>query len=226
MDPITVGSVVFVLASSLVLLIQNYRNRIKDQDIRMQQVVSFLEVCEKEAENTRQQYEQAYEHESCDDRMIGQCRDLLNKFCPQGIEQKFAELNKLEARKDFLSKLAEQAAEIMQVAPLPVSFEEMPMQKYGNYSMGENVIFLNELYVLESPLQIVDTIFHELKHAVQCKAMTDNPWNYSAKIRGLWKVCFERYYSGIFYEAYATQAIEIDARHFANEVINKSNQAL
>lgn len=225
MDPITIGGgLVILLGLSLTTLIRNYRRQIKEQDMQMQQIIRIHKTCEEEAKNTQQQYEAAYMPEPCDEEMIRQCRALLDRHCPQGLERKFEELTSLEARKDFMTRLAEQAAEIMQVAPMPVMFAELEMNKNGFYSDSEKRIFINELYVVESPELIVETLFHELKHAVQRRALTDNPWNYSARIRGLWKMCFERYHSGINYEAYATQPIEIDARMFAQQIVQSKTE--
>lgn len=225
MEPVTIGiGIAVILTSTLAALVTRYRRRIREQDQNMQAVVEYLQTCKQEAEKTRRQYEIAYEHEACDEKLIVPCRDLLKSLCPNGIEQRFNQLHTLDARKRFLTDLTVRAAQIMQIAPVSVSFAEMQPQTYGGYDLTEERICLNELYVIEQPVRIVESIFHELKHVVQRRSLSDKRWGYSARLRGLWKICFEQYSCGIFYEAYATQAIEIDARHFAEEIVHKFNE--
>ena len=91
----------------------------------------------------------------------------------------------------------------------------------GHYNMKENSLNLNVADLLskneENIYEFFDTIFHELRHAVQWKAVQEEGfWNVEENTREQWLHNFDNYISvNVDPQGYALQTIEADARTFA-----------
>ena len=82
----------------------------------------------------------------------------------------------------------------------------------------------SNLYIAQDVcnVEIVKTIFHELKHAVQFKAIgkDGNVWGYSTETLIAWANNWQGYISGsLDPEGYMTQPIELDSFGFECSVI-------
>ena len=116
--------------------------------------------------------------------------------------------------------------ELVEVISAKLGLEDIPNvelfwfedENYGYYELQSNTISLNEKYLMD-PIELVDTISHELRHAYQ---------NYRAEILEthedeLFKVNLDNYINPIsfggewlFFTDYLDQYVEVDARVFAN----------
>ena len=89
---------------------------------------------------------------------------------------------------------------------------------YGYYDQNKNLISINEKYT-NNPVEVVNTIAHELRHAYQ---------HYRAEVLESWgdalfKVNYDNYISPmqlsnggwLFFTDYQDQYVEVDARAFA-----------
>lgn len=220
MDPITIGAgIVILVTSSMALMIKKYRRSLK-----------LAEAEKRDLLRTLGQVEDGYIGEAADEVLLERCREVLDRLCPCGVGEKFAELKSLGERKIFLKELINQTKHAMRVEIDDVRICELPMSQIGGYVYNDErnrlhkTIFLNELYLLEAPERCIQTVFHELKHAVQNEAIFEkNQWGYSAQRRAQWLSCLKDgcYVDGTMsFEAYVLQSIEIDARHFAASVFH------
>ena len=94
----------------------------------------------------------------------------------------------------------------------------------GCYSASDNTIMFSNLYIAQDVcnVEIVKTIFHELKHAVQFKAIgkNGNVWGYSMDTLVAWANNYQDYISASWDpEGYMTQPIELDSFGFECSVI-------
>ena len=134
---------------------------------------------------------------------------------------------KLEALQNFENEVAR----IEHRAALPVKSDDLGNCVYGQYSPQTNDITLNES-LLESDseedyIQALTTYFHEGRHAYQFYNLTTERIEPNSELFESWDVNLNvlGYNSGDYgffgYEEYYTQPVEVDARVFAAEVINK-----
>lgn len=122
-------------------------------------------------------------------------------------------------------------AKIEHRASLPVKSEALGNCVYGQYSPQTNDIAINTNLIesdsKEDYLQLLNTYFHEGRHAYQFYNLLEErvepndelfeSWNVNLNVLG-----YNSGDYGIFgYEEYYTQPVEVDARVFAQEVMNK-----
>lgn len=170
-----------------------------------------------------------YKPEACDEKMRMDCNNLLQQYFKepvdlplyQRIDIKMRSLG-IEQRKDLLRELTEKAAEIMQVELDDIKFENMSYM--GVYDSDKNALVLSVPYIKEDQCSIeaVKTIFHELKHAVQFKAICTggNVWGYSDETLVAWANNYLNYIKPEWDpEGYIIQPIEVDSFGFECSVI-------
>lgn len=241
MDPITLtAGIIILVPTSLALLVKHYREGLKKEKERTNALLKSLS-----------QVKEAYVLEPADEKLIEECHQLKTEIFPDGVQSRFNQFNSLEEREKFVRDFIGRAASIMHVTIEEVQFYELAINNPGAYSYNSpqlNIskgIVLNRLYLLEEPNVLIETIFHELKHAVQNEALWESDvWGYSASRKAQWMSAMpkvieykdeikveERYvnpgeYSDPYnvFEAYALQVIEIDARIFAENVMDGINK--
>ena len=162
-----------------------------------------------------------------DDRtLIERNRELLRELFPDGnIGHSMKEMSR-EDRVRLMLKLTEEAArnydvEVDSVKIAPGS--EMGYGCYGFYSYRENMIVFNQdMVCCDNPdvlREIVDTVFHELRHAQQYRAVTDSDYEFgSQEQKQRWALNYvEGNYipADVDFELYQKQTIEEDARAVA-----------
>ena len=170
-----------------------------------------------------------YKPEACDEKMRIDCNNLLQQYFSepadlplyQRVDVKMRSLD-IEQRKKMLRELTEKSAEIMRVELDDIKFENMPYM--GVYDSGKNVLVLSVPYIKNDQccIEAVKTIFHELKHAVQFKAICSggNVWGYSDETLVAWANNYLNYIKPEWDpEGYVTQPIEIDSFGFECSVI-------
>lgn len=164
-----------------------------------------------------------------DKRLIEQNRELMKEFFPSGIEDGFKGLT-LEQRVEMMKNLIERANDLYGVEVDTIAF--MPAAKIGECTLGFfdrdnnaiavnlDILASNEAAVMQA---IVATVFHELRHALQYRAVTDASFNYGTEEqRRLWALNFVEgnYISPeIDFALYQRQVVEADARQIAEHIV-------
>lgn len=136
-----------------------------------------------------------------------------------------------EERLEVLQNFENEVARIEHRDALPIRSDDLGNCVYGQYSPQTNDITINES-LLESDskedyLQALNTYFHEGRHAYQFYNLTTERIEPNSELYQSWDVNLNvlGYNSGDYgyfgYEEYYTQPVEVDARVFAAEVMNK-----
>lgn len=170
-----------------------------------------------------------YKPEECDEKMRLDCQQLLQDYFNepvdaamyQRIEEKMRGMDE-EQKRLLLQEITIKASEVMNVKLDNIVFTDVSCM--GCYSASDNTIMFSNLYIAQDVcnVEIVKTIFHELKHAVQFKAMgkDGNVWGYNTETLIAWANNWQDYISGsLDPEGYMTQPIELDSFGFECSVI-------
>ena len=170
-----------------------------------------------------------YKPEECDEKMRLSCQQLLQTYFKepidapmyQRIDEKMRGLND-EQKRLLLKEITIKASEVMNVKLDNIVFTDVSCM--GCYSASDNTIMFSNLYIAQDVcnVEIVKTIFHELKHAVQFKAIgkDGNVWGYNTETLIAWANNWQDYISGsLDPEGYMTQPIELDSFGFECSVI-------
>lgn len=157
-------------------------------------------------------------------QMASACTESLNRnFNGEDILSSWNKMS-INERKQKVITLTEEAASIMGVEVDKVVFDESTT-RYGSYNPDGTICFSEPFLACDSRGEIIRTIYHELKHGTQEKAIqmgTDNPYGYDAPTLVIWVENNLKYENGdqdfLFYYG---QQIEVDARGFARTVFQK-----
>jgi hypothetical protein len=101
----------------------------------------------------------------------------------------------------------------------------------GSYNWGSKKLVFNIINIMNPDIDnfdfyvrdAIDTIIHELRHAVQHKAInTPGFWDVDEETRNKWKANTENFIRPeVDFKRYALQPIEVDARTFADEAMSE-----
>lgn len=131
----------------------------------------------------------------------------------------------VDERKNYLTKFAKEVSENSQIGISKTVFVDMSPYSRGSFNPTTKLITVNS-DILTNPTKLksgVRTILHETRHGFQ-KVAVDNPEKYgiTKETMQIWKNNFANYKSSeLDYEAYYNQPIEVDARNFADGIVNK-----
>lgn len=127
-------------------------------------------------------------------------------------------------REAFVQQYAEKAAEAFKLHNFKkVVFERLSPGTNG-YNNGDGVVHLSDrlLNKFETPLQLIDTVTHELRHQYQSEAIR-GLHNISEQTRQEWKVAEKSYTTKAPWAAdpwgYKYNPLEIDSRFAAETVV-------
>ena len=145
--------------------------------------------------------------------------DVLTNWSEMSLDEKSAKLNEYYLR----------AGENLGIDTKGVVVEPMPCETPGmlslGYNSGDGYIHLNA-DVLDDPSQlgqVLDTATHEMRHQFQNDALAA-PNNFSdipQDVLKVWDYEMKHYINPDYdFQGYYEQAIECDARDFAEEVLN------
>lgn len=160
--------------------------------------------------------------------LAGRSRDLLERLLPGGLDELAA--MDLDRRQQFVAALARETCELYEVDIRTLQFlpgEEMN-HAFGACDARNGVLMFNidALGSTRSDLlwMMVDTVFHECRHALQHAAVCRSSCRYgSAEQRLSWAVNLldgnyaEPRLEG--FESYRKQPVEFDAENFARTVL-------
>lgn len=163
---------------------------------------------------------------------------------PEIRYENWSELS-LKEKEALLNKLEQNIAAIEHRPALKVELEEMPKNNLGYQSASENKIVLNSLYVNTNDpnmhREVIDTIIHEGRHAYQHYNVDVKMIHESWSEVLTWAENFYdpqyRYYQttgqkiiipfkdgsfhNVDFRLYYYQPVEIDARNFASDIMNR-----
>lgn len=171
----------------------------------------------------------AYMKEAPDTILEQKCANVLKDFFPDGIEARFNTLRTEESKEKLVKDLISKLKDVMGVGLNAVIFKNLDATDRGVYQyMDEEygkTITLNKIYLSENPVELISTVIHEMKHAVQFEAIFEgNKLGYSDQRLAQWLRCIgkDSYVKGDYcYEAYALQAVELDANIFVDGVMEE-----
>lgn len=136
-----------------------------------------------------------------------------------------------DERISVLQNFEAEIAKIEHRDALPVKSEDLGNSVFGQYSPQTNDIAINSNLIeadsKDDYLIVLDTYFHEGRHAYQFYNFMEERIEPSNELFESWNVNLNvlGYNSGDYglfgYEEYYTQPVEVDARVFAEEVMNK-----
>lgn len=162
-----------------------------------------------------------------DKELIKRNREIMQDFFPKGIAARMNYMT-LEERIALTNELLERIAKVYGLNIEKViysSSSEIGECTFGAYDYQTNSIALN-LDLLgnksaEAQQILITTIFHEFRHALQYKAITDSNFKYGTEEQlKLWALNFtEGHYiqPEIDFALYQRQIVEADARQIAEE---------
>lgn len=170
-----------------------------------------------------------YKPEECDEKMRVDCQNLLFLYFKepedaelyQRINEKMKNLNEDE-KKGLLREITLKASSIMHVKLDSIEFSNDSCMGCYNYSKNSLMISSAYLNLDSCNVEVVKTIFHELKHAVQFNAISrdGNIWGYSDKTLITWVNNFQNYINcALDPEGYYHQPIEVDSFGYECSII-------
>ena len=173
-----------------------------------------------------------YKPEPPDVELADKCGAYLAEKFPGGIEAAIQNMSG-EDLLELFKQIESDAEQLMGIGIDIVDIYESetpPTNCYmGYYDHSDNSIHLNKMFILSGNVQLVkeqiSTIFHELKHARQWKALEDaiegqNTFGYSENQLVAWAENFMHYIpSSVDDELYRKQPVELDTFGFEQQVI-------
>ncbi len=178
-----------------------------------------------------------------------QVRDLLSDAAPEAfairsdsegtdnsarairgmIELRPGEWEKLDMQKrsEWLVKVHNHVAEQYGFRPYTVRTETLPPGYGGYFNAATRTIVLNEVILRDaSPARALNVIAHESRHGYQWHAVL-NPNAVPADVRekvSIWRDNFANYKTPARhgYKAYYNQPVEVDARAFAEKIVQQT----
>lgn len=175
-------------------------------------------------------YAETYIFENADIDMIHNCKNTIGELFGNdiaNIEKEFAKRKTIEDKKKYAQEIVQKIADSMNVRIDAIKIETLPVYLYGaagpdyeNDDMYE--VVLNEILIIDNPIEFVKTTCHELRHLVQYQAILNNTWGFSnqriAQYMYGWKK--GNYVEDGSMYAYQKQGVENDADKYADAVMD------
>ncbi|MBP3804160.1 MAG: zinc metallopeptidase [Oribacterium sp.] len=145
--------------------------------------------------------------------------DKINEILDDFHFDKWEAMSEAE-KVDSINELAKAVGEALGLDAIPVIDIVEGDDSYGFYDPKNNIITLNSNF-FSDPVELVNTLTHEMRHAYQhMRAEMLETWE-----DALYKVNFDNYISPmplpgggwLFFVDYFDQYVEVDARAFANK---------
>lgn len=215
MDPLTICAIagVTLAVASAIAIFANQYSKLKSKQEEIDKLEQSLNI-----------YADSYAFEACDEQMINECQNRLNKLLAgQTFKQKL-EGKTIDEQRAILKQIVNEMANAMNVRVDNLIIEAKDSLILGSEQMnkkGEITLFLNEALLIVDPDKMLFTLLHELRHGVQDTSFQNNIWGFSDQRIALWMCGLRNYVqpSENSYIAYSSQALEIDANKFAATVL-------
>lgn len=208
----TIAGVAIVISASLALVVRKYQE-VKRKNLEIESLRSSLNA-----------YVETYPFETADEQLIKGCQNKINELFHGEIENEFLKYKTIEEKKNYAQNVAMELANCMGIKVDNIRFEYLGPNTRGATvpDNGSVTVYLNEVLLVDDPVQLVKTMCHEFKHCVQFQSFTDNVWGYSPQKVAQWLYSWDNYVPCEClesYEAYMKQIIEIDANKFADAIL-------
>lgn len=190
---------------------------------KLEIINTLMSLLEKTA-NQKTHQAMTYELPEQDKPTIYLLQEMLDNEFPMGIEGAIGSMT-FEQRKAMTIDIAQKAADIMKIGPIEVVFNTS-IDNAGSYIPGTNIINISELCLLNDATapDVLNTIFHELRHMLQERVIGNNFMGYDQRIIDEWATGLQNYIShSVSPKLYYYQILEIDARHFAEKIYKYNN---
>lgn len=167
-----------------------------------------------------------YEAELVDLALAENLKELVNELAPEGLVTHVQKLS-FEDRREYIEKvLLPQVASRMGISYDRLVWIEDNDGTCGYYQRATNTIAINSLYLSHDDPRlltiVLNTIFHECKHARQWLAVNGVDFGYSKAFIERMKRNFDDYIDPKESdEGYFKQPAEEDARWLANAIVNE-----
>lgn len=168
-----------------------------------------------------------------DEARSDQLAEILNEVIDKEVIANWDNLSLFE-RADLINEYYARAGEALGIHNTKVIFEEIPSEPgiiTNGYNNGDGSLHIN-IELLKDPSQleqILETTTHEMRHQFQTEAVA-NPERFPdipQDVLDTWNYEFHNYIDGSYsFEDYYNQAIECDARDFADKVVGKYTESL
>ncbi len=162
-----------------------------------------------------------------DEARIDETSEIMAEVFSKDVIANWSELS-LDEKTEKINEYYVKAGENLGINTKGVIVEYMPSEpgtiSYG-YNAGDGYIHLNATVVNDPEMlgQVLDTATHEMRHQFQTDVLA-NPSNFSDLPNAAvetWDYEFKNYISPDYdFQGYYEQAIECDARDFAEDVLN------
>ncbi|MBE6728104.1 MAG: hypothetical protein E7562_05615 [Ruminococcaceae bacterium] len=167
-----------------------------------------------------------------DKEKIKETQNFIKEKFGDNVVDHFREIPKKE-RVAELTEFAEELAKLYGVE-LEVDINAEHINSCGFYNFETKTLEFNIKYLMFEKndenfaffiKEAINTIVHELRHAVQHKATKESGfWNVDEKTRAKWANNFRNYISpSVDMRGYANQPVEADATTFANAALEGIN---
>ncbi|MBQ8944295.1 MAG: hypothetical protein IJ050_07310 [Clostridia bacterium] len=121
-------------------------------------------------------------------------------------------------KKEYIKELVNRFMDLLKLDQIPeIEYYSEDDMSYGGYNGKENKLYLNEKF-LDDPMEMIDTIVHEIRHAYQFQHAL-NPETYQDYLYALNYANYIRPCDDYF--GYRSQLVESEAYAFANQVKDK-----
>lgn len=221
MEPVTltIAGVVLTVSAGVAWGVRKYKEVQKKN-----QEIAFYNAALVSCYRALRQYSDSYMFEECDQVLIRKCQEYLNQRFHGNYAMNFAQRQTLEEKKALAVEVCWGLANEMGLHLDEIRIEQMDEFSNGDFIVKGDycMIRLKEALLIADPDQLVRTICHELRHCMQCQALTNDRWGFSPQRIGTWLYCMEYYVraDAVYnYEPYLRQSIEVDANNFAEAIV-------
>lgn len=164
-----------------------------------------------------------------DEKMIEVSKDIVREFFGSDVYETIANLKNTE-RIDLLARFAKRLAEEYGL-DTDVDVDIYELENCGKYCFSENKAIFNisllmvdkkNKYFKKCVHEVIENIFHELRHAVQWKAINHNSsWIFDEKTLKDWSDNITKNYidPNVDCKGYCKQPVEADAMTFAARIM-------
>ena len=154
---------------------------------------------------------------------LDKCAEAAKSIFTPDVIKNWSNYSEAE-RKDFVNQYAGKVAEAFELRDFKnVSFEKLEPGLNG-YNSGDGIIHLTDRFLnkLETPIQLIDTVTHEMRHQYQSEAIR-GLHNIPSETRKEWGVAEKVYTTNRPWAAdpwgYKYNPLEIDSNYAAGTVI-------
>lgn len=165
-----------------------------------------------------------------DNKKVEETRDLIHDKFGEDVADTIAKASNKE-RIDIMDEFAKDLAKLYGLdIDIDITVDDVSL--WGYYSHNEKKAVFNIAALMIDAknesfkavvFEVIDTIIHELRHAVQHKSMSDSDfWDIGEERAKLWEQNMKNYIrAGVDPRGYASQPVEADAVTFAGAVMSE-----